>query len=855
MFRTAAFSTWVGGFLLFLPVLGQEPNLFDAKFLEPLAPRCIGPANMGGRIVDVAVVEKDPQVMYVATASGGLWKTVDNGDSWTPIFDHQATISLGDVTVAPSNPDIVWVGTGEGNARNSVSWGDGVYRSGNGGKTWVHMGLKESHHIGRIVIHPQNPNIVYVAALGHLWGPNKERGLFKTSDGGKTWDNIKFIDENTGFIDVAIDPVEPDILYAAAYCVRRGGFSGGNPVIQFGPGAGLYKTSDGGKTWEKMTIGLPNRPFGRCGLDIHRKNPNIVYAVVQTDQTKIVTVAGQAAGQGPRDAGGIFRSEDKGTTWTYVNALCPRPFYYGQIRVDPNDDARLYVLGIGFYVSNDGGRTFASGAKGVHPDHHALWINPKDSKHLVLGNDGGLYFSQTRGAAWQPIRGMAIGQFYAIGVDMRKPFRVYGGLQDNGSWGGPSATSNTAGITQADWFRILGADGFHCQVDPTDPNIVYAEAQYGRPARIDLRTKKAKSIQPQGPRKGAYRFNWSAPMLLSPHNPKRLYYAGNFVFRSDTRGDTWEVISPDLTRGKPGPSAHTGHTITALAESPLRPGLLWAGSDDGRLHVTRDGGKNWIDLSDKVMVGQDRWISRIEASHFAEGTAYLTIDRHRNDDRRPYVFKTTDYGTTWQPLAGNLPPEGSVHVLRESSRNKDLLFVGTEFGLFVSRNGGASWQRIKNGLPTVAVHDLVIHPRDRDLVIGTHGRSIYVMNIAPLEEMSAKVLAADMHLYNVRPAVAFTVNETDPPKGFVASNPPYGATIYFHLLKEPVQAPTLTITDPAGKKLAFLTGAQRAGLQAVTWNLRRQGDKATLVPAGEYGVRLHVGERDLAKKVRVEGGK
>jgi photosystem II stability/assembly factor-like uncharacterized protein len=866
------------------PAPQAQPVAVDAKLFDALTARPIGPANMGGRIVDLAVVQDNPAHILVATASGGLWKTTDEGKTWTPIFDHQATISLGAIAVAPSNPDVIYVGTGESNARNSVSWGDGVYRSTDGGKTWKHLGLKETHHTGRIVVHPTNPDVAYVAVLGHLWGPNKERGLYKTTDDGKSWELSKFIDENTGFIDVAMDPKEPDILYAATYCVRRDAFSGGNPAVQTGPNTGLFKTVDGGKTWEKMGNGLPKRPLGRSGLAVYAKDPNIVYAVVQTDRTT-VTVQGQAANLKTRvllddtgkkvtrpidaDDGGVFRSDDKGKTWKQVNSLVPRPFYYGQIRIDPTNDQRLYVLGVQFFTSQDGGKTFATTGKGAHPDHHALWINPKNPKQLVLGNDGGLYFSQNQGAGFTHINNAPWGQFYGIAADMRRPYWVYGGLQDNGSWGGPSATRNNVGITNANWVKINGADGFQCQADPNDWGTVYAEAQYGKPVRINMKAAMGgmgkggggKAIQPPSPKGGpAYRFNWNSPMLLSPHNSKTLFYGGNHLFRSDDRGDNWKAISPDLTHGKPGPSASTGHTLTSISESPIKAGVIYVGSDDGRVHVTRDGGKNWTDLTGNVPgLPKDFWVSRVECSYHAEGTAYLAVNRYRNDDRRPYVFITTNYGQTWLPIVGNLPEGGSVHVIRESSRNKDLLFVGTEFALFATLDGGGTWHRLKGGLPTAAMHDVVIHPRDRELVIGTHGRSIYVMDIAPLEELTAKTLAAPVHLFDLRPTVAFKVKQAEAaaPGKFVAPNPPYGAVVWYHLKAAPAQPATLTVFDAAGKQVARLPAAQKAGLHQAVWNLQADAQKDVLVPPGNYSVRLQVGDAMMMKMVRVlaeEGG-
>ncbi len=836
----------------------QAAVQLDPKLLDTLTARPIGPANMGGRIVDLAVNDDDPDQFLVATASGGLWKTTDAGKTWAAIFDHEATVSLGAVAWSPSNRDVIYAGTGEANARNSVSWGDGVYRSGDGGRTWKHIDLHDSHHIGRIVVHPTNPDIVYVAALGRLWGPNKERGLYKTSDGGKNWQLSKFIDEDTGFIDVAMDPKEPDTLYAAACCVRRDAFSGGNPVVQIGPNAGLFRTTDGGKRWEKMAGGLPDRPLGRCGLAVYAKNPNVVYAVVQTDLTPVTV-----QGQGPNlkktpDAGGVFRSDDRGKTWKFLNSLVPRPFYYGQIRIDPSNDQRIYVLGVQFHVSKDGGKTFSGGGKGggktgAHPDHHALWINPQNPKHLILGNDGGLYVSRNQAASWTHLNNLALGQFYGVAVDMRRPYWVYGGLQDNGSWASPSATRTTAGITNASWIKINGADGFQAQADPTNSGFVYVEAQYGKPVRVNMKTNAKKAIQPKFGQEA--RFNWNAPMLLSPHNPKTLFYGGNFLFRSDNRGDTWAKISPDLTYAKPGPTKSTGHTLTTIAESPLRPGLIYVGSDDGRVHVTRDGGKNWTDLSANVPgVPKDRWVSRVECGYHAEGTAYLAINRYRNDDRRPYVFKTTDFGATWKPITANLPAEGSVHVIRESARNKDLLFVGTEFALFASLDGGGSWHRLRGGLPTVAIHDLVIHPRKRELVIGTHGRSVYVMDVAPLEGLTPKVLAQATELFEVRPAVAFKPRAVAKPgEGkFVAPNPPYGAVVWYYLKTPPAQAATLTVLDANGKTVAKLATAQKAGLHRTVWNLQPDGQPGVLAAPGDYQVRLQVGDRVLTRPLRVE---
>ncbi|MBI2805733.1 MAG: hypothetical protein HYX68_12205 [Planctomycetes bacterium] len=864
----------------------QEAGL--PQFLHALKPRCIGPANMSGRITEVAVYEKEPRIMYVASATGGLWKTINNGTTFRPVFERGATVSLGAVAVCQSNPDLVWLGTGEANARNSVSWGDGVYKSTDGGKSWQHMGLKATEHIGRIVIHPTNPDIVYVAALGKLWGPNLERGVFKTSDAGKTWQHVLALNADTGCIDLAIDPADPDLLYAAMYHVRRDAFSGGNPVKQTGPGSGLYKTTDGGKSWARMAGGLPNRPLGRCGFSIWRKNPNVVFAVVQTDNTT-VTTQGQAANKKKTtiDAGGIFRSDDKGKTWRHLNSLVPRPFYYGQIRVDPSDEKRLYVLGIQLHVSNDGGKKFLPGnyAKGTHVDYHALWINPAATYHLVLGCDGGLNFSYDRGITWQHLKNLPVAQFYAVGVDRGNPYRVYGGLQDNGSWGGPSTTREASGIALARWFNILGFDGYYCCVHPKDNDIVYCEGQYGILRRNHIRTGKSVDIKPRldsedaatnivpPPEKNTpdFRFNWSSPILQSPYAEDAIFYAGNFVFASPDRGKTWQVVSPDLTRGKPGPNEHRGHTITTLAASPPsasplpsrknRPQtevVLYAGTDDGKVWVCKDWNRKvWTDLSNAIPnVPQDRWITRLETSRFARGTVYLTIDRHRNDDRKPYVFKSTDHGHNWISIANNLPDDGPVQVIREDPVNKYVLYVGTELGLFISSDAGKTWHKQKH-LPTVPVHDLVIHPDARELVIGTHGRAIWVMDVLPLQELNTKALATDVAFLKTRPALAYRkqIRQKLPANAFHGENAPYGAGFYFHLREKPAQAPTLAVIDKDGKKVVELKGAATAGLQRLTWSLNLPNTKAGAfrpVPAGTYTAVLTVGGAAHRQPFRVD---
>jgi photosystem II stability/assembly factor-like uncharacterized protein len=822
---------------------------------------------MSGRIAAVAVVEGQPAVQYVGAAAGGVWKTTDDGLSWKCVFPGRPNASIGAIAVAPSDPNVVWVGTGEANPRNSVSWGNGVFVSRDAGWTWEHCGLSETHHIGRIVVHPRDPDVAYVAGLGHLWGPNPQRGVFRTRDGGKTWDHVLRIDADTGCIDLAIDHLDPRTLYASAYRVRRGGFSGPLPAVEFGPRAGLYRSRDGGETWKRLTQGLPARPLGRCGLAVWRRDPRVLYTVVQTDRTDTRRIPGQPPGRGPIDTGGVFRSRDRGETWVKVNDLCPRPFYFGQIRIDPTDENRIWVLGIPLYVTADGGRTFrGDGALGVHVDHHDLWIDPADPRHLVLATDGGLYYSRQRGGkAWTHVRNLPLSQYYGIAVDMRSPYHIYGGLQDNGSWGGPSRTGNPAGILNGDWRQVLRMDGFHCQVAPDDPATVYAEGQYGRLHRLDLRSRRAFPIRPQSSRGETFRFNWSSPILLSAHSTSTIYYGGNYLFKSTDRGATWAALSSDLTRGQPGTLYRsTGHALTAIAESPLRPGVLYAGSDDGKVHVTRDDGRTWTDVTLRLPgLPQARWVTRIECSPHAVGTVYLAASRHRQDDRAPYLFQSDDFGQTWRPLAADLPAEGPVLVIRCDARNKDLLYAGTEFGLFVSLDAGESWQRpgepggVSPGseVPPAPVHDLVVHPRDRELVVATHGRGLFVLDVAPLQDL-ATARSSKVRLFEPRPAALnrSAAKKQPGPREYAGANPPGGAVLYY-LLREPVAGAKLEILSPAGGVVASLPVSGDRGLHRVVWDLRGAAGKAVVpVAPGEHRLRLTAGGIVRQRKLKVEAG-
>jgi photosystem II stability/assembly factor-like uncharacterized protein len=997
--------------------------------------RSIGPANMGGRITGIAVFEADPTCYYVATASGGLLKTTNNGSTFTHQFDREATVSLGAVAVAPTNRDIVWIGTGEANPRNSVSYGDGVYKSTDGGKTWKNMGLKKAYQIGKIVIHPHDPNIVYVAALGRLYGPSPQRGLYKTSDGGLNWQLVKFLDERTGVLDLVMHPTNPEVLILAAWERQRDAFDSfvGDatapaatdpyaPARTHGPGSGLYRTTDGGKTWIKLTRGLPTANLGRIGLDWHRKNPNLVFAVIDSDkagsglppskaflgvvpqntekgvrvadvqkdspaakaklakgdyllaldgkplkktddllvplqalkpgdkiklayrhgekksdievtlakrpgpgdsgdkrgslgiqvedsedgvllvelvkegsaakaglqvgdillavegtplgarQVLLKTLAGKKLGdkvkvtyrrgsvkkevevtleprplppgrpfagplggqranaqdlQGPEgnDTGGVYKSTDGGETWARVNSFNERPFYFSVVRCDPSDEKTVYALGIQLYRSTDGGKSFSPKDinKGVHSDLHDLWIDPKDGRHMLLGTDGGVYASYDRAAHWEHLDHLALGQFYHVATDTRRPYWVYGGLQDNGSWGGPSQTLRPSGPTNADYRIVLGGDGFVCRVDPDNPDVVYAESQNGVMFRRDLRSGAAAFLRPKF-QAGAskFRFNWNTPFLLSQHNPHLFYAGGNYVFRSVKQGEDMKIFSPEITRTKRG-------SATALAESPKSADVLWAGTDDGAVWVTRDGGKSWADVSDKLKAAGlpgPRWVSSLEASRAAAGRCYVVFDGHRSDDDAPYVFVTEDFGQSWKSLRGNLPT-GPTRVLREDLRNPDLLYLGTEFALFASLDRGGSWLKINGpSLPTVAVHEVAQATTADEIVAATHGRSLWVLDVTTLRQLRSGRAAGKPELFAPAAVTRWRLDFTQDgmfrtgSRQFVGQNPPRQATFDFDLPKKADKL-SLKVLDLRGQLVRELGMAKEkeAGLHRVGWDL------------------------------------
>jgi len=914
------------------PAAAQSVRL-DTTLLSGFSWRPIGPANMAGRISGIAANPLNAKVIYVATATGSLWKTVNAGTTWTPIFENQPVHSVSEVAIAPSDTSVIWIGTGEEDSRNSISPGAGVYKSTDAGRTWTYMGLRETQAIGRVLINPTDPNIVYVAALGHAWGPNRERGLFKTTDGGRTWQNVKFVSDRAGFIDVAMSPANPNVLLAASWERVRGPYF----LRSGGPGSALWRTEDGGATWRQVTGGgLPTTTLGRLALAFAPSNPQVVYAHVEADSNpnpeslRRGFVADTTKKQ--KLQSGLFRSADGGATWTRMNDENDRPFYYSQVRVDPRNPDRVYWFGANLSFSNDGGRTIRRIGQGVHSDFHAMWIDPNDPDHYLLGEDGGVDITYDRGRTYDHVMQMALGQFYAVSVDMQKPFWVCGGLQDNGSWCGPSQSLRPAGIQNQDWFNVGGGDGFYTAMDPTDPNIVYSESQGGAIGRVDLSTGERASIRPGGrplsqlledsiivtrgdttapatsdrqraidayrarvreDSLGRPRFNWSSPFFISPHNHATLYMGGNRLFKSVDRGDHWTPVSEDLstrdtmrirvsTKTTGGVTldatgAETHGTITTTAESPLRPGILWAGTDDGNVWVTRNDGATWENLTSRFPgLAPKTWVTRVEPSHFDSATAYVTFDGHRDDNFRPYVYVTNDFGRTFRSLAAGLPQDFYVHVIREDPRRKELLFLGTEYAPFVSLDAGQTWARLGRGLPTVPVHDIVIHPRDRIAVAGTHGRSIYTMDIGPLEELTDSAQSSTVALFAVDPAVLYTPRGGQASVGsklFSAPNPPFGARIAYRLTGNPSavdtlaarraaaadtagaqpqlegpqaeraaqfgfapqRAPgradtvTLVLTGPAGDTVRTMKVSGTPGMHWVTWDLRK--NRAPLGPA------------------------
>ena len=804
--------------------------------------RAIGPATMGGRVSSIALDPSDAATFYVGLGTGGIMKTTNAGASFSAIFEKEKVAAIGDIAVAPSDSKIVWVGTGEANDRNSSSWGNGVYRSEDSGGTWTQAGLEGSKAIARVVVHPSDPKTAWAAVMGDLWSRSPNRGLFKTTDAGKTWTKLLAApspyDDRVGCGDVAIDPSNPSVIFATLYARRRTpwSFTFGPPATDGKDLGGIFRSDDGGAHWTKLGGGLP-ASTGRIGLAIHKKNPKIVYAVVQSDPEG-------ATGWNVRvKTGGVFRSADGGTTWTRVNPLNPRPFYFSQIRVDPENDKRVYVLGYLLHVSDDGGTTFREDAfKKVHADTHALVIDPAKRDRLLLGTDGGVYQSYDAGKTWDFLNRFAAGEFYRINVDAGQPYRICGGLQDNLNWVGPSRTVSKEGIVNGDWINIGGGDGFSCVFDPLKPNFVYAESQEGELHRYDLDSGQLMVLKPE-PNEGQsrFRFHWNAPLIGSTHEPGVLYLGGNRVFRFTEKGERWSIVSPDLSAklaeriDAVGSGAETYGIVYTLSESPVKRGMLWAGTDDGKLWVTEDGGAAWTDLTSSLPpAAKGEWISRIEAGHAEAGVAYLAVDAHRSGSYAPLAWRTADRGKSWTSIVEGIPKDHPVKVVREDPGNPSVLYAGTEFALFVSADRGQRWTKL-GGLPTVAVDDILVHPRDHDLIVATHGRSLYVIDdLAPLAKLTKEIRDRDAYLFPIRATSGRPLfagwEDSSGSTVYRGANPPEGAILTFWIREGGAEPAKIEIKNAQGQTVANLTSPVLSGFNRTSWDLKPTKDVLT-----EYG--------------------
>ena len=860
-----------------------QPTTMPDKIFAGLKVRCIGPALMSGRIADIAVNSKDSSQYYVAVASGGVWKTSNAGITWSSVFDKQGSYSIGCVTLDPRNPNVVWVGAGENNSQRSVGFGDGVYRSRDGGQNWENVGLKASEHIGRIVVHPANSDIVYVAAQGPLWKSGGDRGLYKTIDGGKTWQRILHISDDTGINEVYMDPRDANVLYASAYQRRRHVWT----LIDGGPESGIHKSTDGGRTWRKITSGIPEEDKGRIGLAVSPANPDVVYAVVEAADGK----------------GGFFRSTDRGETWQKRSDYVSNgPQYFNEIFCDPILEDRVYAIDVNLQVTENGGKTFQRvGGRDRHVDDHVVWINPANNRHLLVGGDGGLYETLDRGENWRFSGNLPVTQFYRVSTDNAAPFyNVYGGTQDNASQGGPSRTTDRAGITSADWFTTVGGDGYETVVDPKDSNVLYCLWQYGGLVRHDRRSGEITDIKPrEAPGEPALKWNWDSPLVLSPHNSERLYFAANQLFRSDDRGNSWRAISGDLTRGidrnmlpvmgkiqsVDAVARHKSTSFygnaTALCESPVKEDVMWVGTDDGLVHVTLDAGKNWRTISSFPGVPNQTYVSGLTASRHAVNTVYACFDNHKNGDFKPYLLKSTDLGQTWTPITGDLPERQIVYCLQEDHEKADLLFVGTEFGAYLTVDGGKQWTRV-GGLPTIAVRDIELQRRENDVVLGTFGRSFYILDdYSPLRQITPELTNQAVHLFPVKDALRYiersrlggrTGRGSQGASFYTASNPPFGAVFTYYLKEkvmtqreqrreaekktrattqptQPVRIPSLDelrkednevepqvlliVRDEQGQVLRRIQGNRDGGLHRIAWDLRHPSAEPVRAKGGD----------------------
>lgn len=837
--------------------------------------RPIGPANMGGRVSAVEGVPGDPSTFYIAGADGGLHKTTNGGTTFKEIFLNQKSYSVGAVKLAPSDNNVIYLGSGEGDPRNSVGYGHGMYKSTDGGETWDHIGLKGTERIKRIVVHPDNPDVACVCALGKEWGPNKERGVFKTIDGGKTWKKVLYIDEDTGCSDMDINLSNPRIMYAGMWTFRRlpWRFDGG------GKETAVYRSKDGGDSWEKVMNGFPKKDMARIGVQVAQSDPNIVYVISEFE-----------------DAGSLFKSEDRGNSWKMVNDnknINFRPFYYSDIRVDPTNANTLFSLSGGLYKSTDGGKNFDRIANDVHGDHQSFWIDPINSKFLISGSDGGYQLSWDEGANWDIINNIELSQFYQMDIDMLDPYNVYGGLQDNGCWVGPSNSLNRAGILKRHWKRLSYGDGYFAVPIPGNEHEVYTNLQGGVPFHVNSNTGVVRSIHPFPKIIGSagdaiedhkYRFNWDAPLHISPHDPNTVYFGGNVVFKSTNRGHSWDVISPDLTTNDKNKQRTSGGTIyqdnTAaefhcsilyIAESPVEAGVIYAGTDDGNLYVTTNGGEDWNNVNQKLPgLPSFSWISKIHASEHDAGTAFVAVDNHRSDDFKPYAYMTTNYGKSWTKIVNGLPIDDYVKVIRQDPSNPNTLVIGMEHGAFISWNKGANWTKINNNLPNVSVRDIRIHPRERDIIVGTHGRGVWILDDAAalLDLENDKV--GDVHAFDIRQVTKWNIYsqiENLGQRTYKASNPKYGANINVLTKAKPNDPVEIKIKDAQGLVVrTIIDSSFTAGINRVNWDLRtdpplalkngggggwRGPFKPTVAP-GNYTADITIGDQTITNAIKIK---